>query len=236
MPTHGAAMTSTSPRRLSPIVPTSSCTPPRGRMSTAREENPSGADAVNVQGTARVVALGAPVLYFSTDYVFDGEKGAPYLESDAPNPLSVYGRTKLAGERKVGDGWVVRTSWLFGPRGRNFARTMLELARQRDEVRVVDDQRGNPIYVGHLAAAARIVVGLPGGVWHVAADGECTWAEFAAAIFEEAGVSCRVLPVASCELARPAPRPVYSVLRSERPEAPHLPHWSDGLRECLTRL
>ena len=113
---------------------------------------------------------------------------------------------------------------------------MLRLGTERGEVHVVDDQRGCPTYVGHLAAATREVVGLPGGVWHLAADGDCTWAEFAEAIFEEAGVACRVVRVRTDELARPAPRPAYSVLRSERAEAPRLPHWREGLRECLERL
>ena len=191
---------------------------------------------MNVEGTRNVAALGAPVVYFSTDYVFDGGKGAPYVESDAARPLSAYGRTKLAGELEVGDGWIVRSSWLFGWTGTNFVRTMLALAGERDEVRVVDDQRGCPTYVGHLAEATRDVVSRPKGIWHLAADGDCTWAEFAAAIFEEAGVGCRVVPIRSEELARPAPRPAYSVLRSERPEAPRLPHWREGLRACLARL
>ncbi len=101
---------------------------------------------------------------------------------------------------------------------------------------VVDDQRGAPTYVGHLAAATRELVRLPGGIWHVAADGEATWAEFAAAIFEEAGLDCRVVPISTEELGRPAPRPAYSVLRSERPGAPRLPHWREGLKVCLARL
>ena len=96
--------------------------------------------------------------------------------------------------------------------------------------------RGAPTYVGHLANAVREVVELPGGVWHLAADGDCTWAEFATAIFEEAGVDCRVRRIPTAELARPAPRPAYSVLRSERPGAPRLPHWREGLRACLRRL
>jgi dTDP-4-dehydrorhamnose reductase len=197
------------------------------------DADPEGAARVNVEGTRNVAALGAPVVYFSTDYVFDGRKREPHTESDAPNPLSVYGRTKLAGEQY--GNWVVRSSWLFGPTGQNFVRTMLALGRERDEVAVVDDQRGCPTYVGHLADAVREVVELPGGVWHLAADGDCTWAEFAEAIFEEAGVACRVRRITSAELARPAPRPAYSVLRSER-GAPRLPHWREGLRACLARL
>ncbi len=191
---------------------------------------------MNVDRTRDVVALGAPVVYFSTDYVFDGRKGEPYVESDEPNPRSVYGRTKLEGEHEIRDGWIVRSSWLFAPWGKNFVLTMLALGRERDEVSVVDDQRGCPTYVGHLAEATSELVTLPYGTYHVAADGDCTWAEFAEAIFEEAGIECRVTRISTAELSRPAPRPAYSVLRSEKPEAPRLPHWREGLRDCLSRL
>jgi dTDP-4-dehydrorhamnose reductase len=203
------------------------------------EADPQGAAAVNVGGTANVAALGAPTVAFSTDYVFDGRKGEPYVESDGPNPLSAYGRTKLLGEAAAGaEAWIVRTSWLFGPTGHNFVRTMLRLAQERDEVAVVDDQRGSPTYVGHLATAVRELVdeGLDPGVWHLAADGDCTWADFAEAIFVETGSGCRVRRISTEELARPAPRPAYAVLRSERPGAPVLPHWRDGLLTCLAAL
>ena len=203
------------------------------------EDDPQSAAAVNVGGTANAAALGAPLVAYSSDYVFDGRKGAPYVESDAPNPLSAYGRTKLHGEASAGENaWIVRSSWLFGPTGRNFVRTMLRLGRERDEVTVVDDQRGSPTYVGHLGRATRDLVDrdLPRGVWHLAAKGDCTWAGFAEAIFEEAGLACRVRRIATAELGRPAPRPAYSVLRSERKEAPALPHWRDGLRACLAEL
>ena len=200
------------------------------------ESDEAAALESNVDGTRRMAELGAPIVYFSSDYVFDGMKREPYVESDEPRPLSVYGRTKLLGEREVREGWIVRSSWLFGWTGHNFVRTMLRLGAERDEVRVVADQRGCPTYVGHLAQATRELLALPHGVWHVAAGGDCTWAEFAAAIFEEAGLACRVTPIATEELARPAPRPAYSVLRSEREAAPQLPHWREGLRECLARL
>jgi dTDP-4-dehydrorhamnose reductase len=201
------------------------------------EADPQGAAAVNVGGTAHAAALGAPVVYFSTDYVFDGHKRTPYLESDGPRPLSVYGRTKLHGEGAAGDGaWIVRSSWLFGADGHNFLRTMLRLGAERDEVAVVDDQLGCPTYVGHLADATRELVEREPGVWHVAAGGECTWKEFAEAIFDEAGLSCRVRAISTAELGRPAARPAYSVLRSERENAIELPHWRDGLRVCLARL
>jgi dTDP-4-dehydrorhamnose reductase len=199
------------------------------------EADPERAARVNVEGTRNVVSLGAPVVYFSTDYVFDGLKPGPYVESDEPNPLSVYGRTKLEGEREVRDGWVVRSSWLFGWTSKNFVRTMLELGLKQDEVAVVDDQRGSPTFVGHLAETTKGVLELPQGTYHVAAAGECTWAEFAEAIFEEAGLDCRVHRITTEELGRPAPRPANSVLRSER-GAPELAHWRDGLRECLERL
>ena len=202
----------------------------------AAEDDPSGAAAVNVGGTRNVAAIGAPLVYYSTDYVFDGRKRAPYVESDPAAPLSVYGRTKLGGERAAGDAWIVRSSWLFGATGHNFVRTMLRLGEERDEVRVVADQVGCPTYVGHLAAATRDIVALPRGVWHVAASGECSWAELAEAIFEEAGVGCRVVPISTEQYAARAPRPPYSVLRSERDGAPVLPHWREGLRACLAAL
>jgi dTDP-4-dehydrorhamnose reductase len=199
------------------------------------ESDPGEAHAVNVLGTRNVVALGAPVVYYSTDYVFDGAKRDPYVESDETGPVSVYGQTKLAGEREVRDGWIVRSSWLFGSTGKNFVRTMLALGAEREEVSVVDDQRGSPTFVGHLAEGTKDVLELPHGVYHVAAQGDCTWADFAEAIFEEAGVDCRVRRITTAELPRPAQRPAYSVLRSER-GAPELPHWREGLRAALERL
>ena len=199
------------------------------------EADPEGARQVNVAGTRNVVVLGAPVVYYSTDYVFDGLKREPYVESDEPRPLSVYGRTKLEGEREVRDGWIARSSWLFGWTGKNFVRTMLQLGRERDEVAVVADQVGCPTFVGHLAEATGALLDRPHGTWHLAAQGECTWAEFAHAIFEEAGIDCRVREISTEELDRPAPRPAYSVLRSDK-GAPELPHWREGLRACLARL
>ena len=203
------------------------------------EADPQRAAAINVGGVANAASLGAPLVVFSTDYVFDGRKREPYVESDGPNPLSAYGRSKLHGEAVAGDdAWIVRSSWLFGATGKNFVRTMLELGTARDEVAVVDDQRGCPTYVGHLAAGVRELVdaGSPRGVWHLAADGDCTWAELAEAIFAETGIDCSVRRISTEQLGRPAPRPAYSVLSSERAGAPQLPHWRDGLRECLARL
>ncbi len=202
------------------------------------EDDPQGAAEVNVGGTAHAAELGAPIVAYSSDYVFDGSKGAPYVESDSPNPLSVYGTTKLHGEAAAGDhAWVVRSSWLYGPTGHNFVRTMLRLGAERDEVAVVADQRGCPTYVGHLATATRELVDAapPFGVWHLAAAGDCTWADFAEAIFAAAGLDCRVRPITSAEFGARARRPAVSILRSEK-GAPELPHWRDGLAECLAVL
>jgi dTDP-4-dehydrorhamnose reductase len=200
------------------------------------EDDPQEAAAVNVGGTQHVAGLGVPLVHFSTDYVFAGEKRTPYVESDPTGPRSVYGRTKLLAEAAAGEhAWIVRSSWLFGWTSTNFVRTMLRLGAERDEVAVVDDQRGSPTYVGHLAEATKAVLELPYGTYHVAAAGDCTWAEFAEAIFAEAGLDTRVRRITTAEFGARAPRPAYSVLRSER-GAPELPHWREGLRECLARL
>jgi len=200
------------------------------------EDDPQGAAAVNVGGTRHVAELGAPLVYYSTDYVFDGAKRDPYVESDAPSPLSAYGRSKLHGEGAAGErAWIVRSSGLFSEHPGNFVTTMLRLGRERGEVAVVDDQRTAPTYVGHLAQATKQLLDRPHGIWHLAAAGDCTWAEFAEAIFEAVGLDARVRRISSAELARPAPRPAYSVLRSEK-GAPALPHWRQGLRECLDRV
>jgi dTDP-4-dehydrorhamnose reductase len=198
---------------------------------------------VAARGTERMLELGVPVVFYSTDYVFDGRAASPYVESSPAHPLNAYGRAKLAGEqvmRRGGTGWIVRTSWLFGWTSRNFVRTMLRLGRERDEVRVVDDQRGCPTYVGHLAEATRQLVLLDRrdavDTYHLVAQGDCTWADFAEAIFEEARIDCRVVRITSAEYPQAARRPAYSVLRSEHGDAPILPHWRDGLRACLERL
>jgi dTDP-4-dehydrorhamnose reductase len=200
------------------------------------EDDPQGAAAVNVGGVRNAASLGAPLAVWSTDYVFDGTKSSPYVESDSPAPLGAYGRTKLLGEAAAGDeAWVIRTSWLFGWTSRNFVRTILRLAAERDELAVVHDQVGCPTYTGHLAHATRDVLQLPYGTYHVAAAGECSWAEFAEAIIEEAGLDVRVRRISYAEYGSRTLRPAYSVLRSER-GAPELPHWRDGLRDCLARL
>jgi dTDP-4-dehydrorhamnose reductase len=206
------------------------------------EDDPDAAMEVNGIGAGRVAAAAASasarIVQVSTDYVFDGRSPRPYVEADQANPLSAYGRSKLTGEHAVAeacrDHAIVRSSWLFGAGGRNFVETMLRLAADRREVAVVTDQVGCPTWTGHLAAALlEICAGPSTGLHHVAADGECSWHAFAVEIFRQAGVDCDVRERLSAELDRPAPRPEYSVLRSQRDDAPRLPHWRDGLSAYL---
>jgi dTDP-4-dehydrorhamnose reductase len=184
---------------------------------------------------------GAQLIHVSTDYVFDGTAQRPYVESDQTGPRSAYGRTKLAGEQAVlaagGGHAVVRTAWLFGAAGKNFVATMLDLATARDAVTVVADQIGSPTFTGHLAAALLdIAERRVTGIAHVAGGGQCAWSELAAQTFEQAGVNCTVQPVTSSEFPRPAPRPAWSVLASERDDVPSLPPWREGLAAYLAEI
>jgi dTDP-4-dehydrorhamnose reductase len=200
--------------------------------------------AVNGKGAGHIAAaaaeLGASVVYVSSDYVFDGAKGAPYVETDQSAPLSAYGRTKLAGEEATAAAnkrhFVVRSSWLFGIGGSNFVETMLRLAADHGEVLVVRDQVGSPTYTWHLAyGIVRLIEGIEFGIHHMAAAGACSWYEFASEIFEQAKVECRVLSATTEMLGRPAPRPPFSALASQREHAIELPSWHDGLAGYLTQ-
>jgi dTDP-4-dehydrorhamnose reductase len=209
------------------------------------ETHREAAHAVNADGAgnlARAAArIGSPLLHISTDYVFDGiaphdgnGRPRPYLESDPTGPRSVYGESKLAGERQVMDAspghTVVRTAWLYGLDGQNFVATMLRLAGERDAVQVVDDQIGSPTWSGHLAPA---VVGLlergVSGLLHLAGTGSVSWNGFAREIFRQAEVDCRVESATTAEMARPAPRPTWSAMESEREDVLPMPDWRDGL-------
>jgi dTDP-4-dehydrorhamnose reductase len=178
------------------------------------------------------------VVQISTDYSFDGTAAEPYTESSPVSPLGAYGRSKLAGEIAVAEATaefaIVRSSWLFGPHGKNFVDTMLRLGAERDEVSVVDDQVGCPTYTGHLAAAlVEIAERRLTGVLHVAGGGSCSWYDLAVAAFERSGTDCAVNRVSTAEFGRPAPRPAYSVLASERGDTPRLPPWEEGLAAHL---
>ncbi|MGV1050207.1 MAG: dTDP-4-dehydrorhamnose reductase [Solirubrobacterales bacterium] len=198
----------------------------------------NGAAAGGVAAAA--AGIGAAVVYVSTDYVFDGAKGVPYVESDQPAPLSAYGRTKLAGEEATAAAnkrhFVVRSAGLFGIGGPNFVETMLRLATLQNEVTVVRDQVGSPTYTWHLAyGIVRLIEGLEYGIHHMAAAGKCSWYEFAREIFEQAKVECRVLSITSEEFGAAAARPPFSALTSQREHAIRLPSWQDGLAGYLAQ-
>src|SRR5579875_165853 len=211
------------------------------------EQAEGQARAVNAAGAGNVAAAaaacGAWVVHVSSDYVFDGRARRPYLESDRPAPINAYGRTKLAGERAVAAAapavhTIVRSSWLFGVGGRCFPETILRLAREREQLRVVDDQVGCPTATADLAEAL-LGLGLERrlvGSVHLAAAGSCSWFEFAREIIARAGLRCAAEPCASGELPRPARRPAFTVLRSERPQPPRLPHWRAGLDRYLAAV
>jgi dTDP-4-dehydrorhamnose reductase len=213
------------------------------------ERDEASALAVNGPGAGNVAraaaACGAWTIQLSSDYVFDGAKRSAYLESDDVRPLSAYGRSKLAGEREVADAapgqhTIVRSSWLFGTGGACFPATILRLAGERDELNVVDDQVGSPTFTGHLAQAL-VELGAretrPVGIAHVAGEGICSWYAFAQEIVARAGLNCEVKPCTTADMPRPATRPAYSVLRSERgDEVPVLPEWRQGLAEYMAAL
>jgi dTDP-4-dehydrorhamnose reductase len=208
------------------------------------EEAEEEATAINGAGAGNVAAaaaaVGASVVYVSSDYVFDGSKGAPYVETDQTAPLSAYGRSKLAGEEATRAAnkrhFVVRSAWLFGVGGPNFVETMLRLAADHGEVLVVRDQVGSPTYTWHLAyGIVRLIEGVEFGIHHMAAGGDCSWYEFAREIFDQAKVECKVMSATTEMLGRPAPRPAFSALTSQREHAIELPSWQDGLAAYLAQ-
>jgi dTDP-4-dehydrorhamnose reductase len=208
------------------------------------EEHEEEATRVNGTGAgnlaAAAAAVGASVVYVGSDYVFDGSKGAPYVETDQTAPLSAYGRSKLAGEEATRAAnkrhFIVRSAWLFGVGGGNFVETMLRLAGDHGEVLVVRDQVGSPTYTWHLAyGIVRLIEGVEYGIHHMAAAGACSWYEFAREIFEQAHVDCKVMSATTEMLGRPAPRPAYSALASQREHPIELPSWQDGLAAYLAQ-
>jgi dTDP-4-dehydrorhamnose reductase len=206
------------------------------------EADERGAMRVNDEGAASLAAaaasVGAKIVHPSSDYVFDGSSRRPYVESDVTGAISAYGRSKLAGETSVAVSnprhFIVRASWLFGIGGKNFVETMLRLGNERPEVLVVSDQVGSPTYTRHLGEGlAELMERDEFGIHHMAAEGRCSWYEFAQEIFDQAGVECHVMSGTTEMLARPAPRPAFSVLGTERPDPIRLPHWRQGLAEYL---
>ncbi|MBW4515282.1 MAG: dTDP-4-dehydrorhamnose reductase [Timaviella obliquedivisa GSE-PSE-MK23-08B] len=232
------------------------------------ESEPDLAAAINAEApivmAEEAQQIGASLIHISTDYVFDGHKNTPYLENDVPNPVSVYGKTKLAGEAGISQVYaqsselpyaILRTAWVYGTRGKgNFAKTMLRLGAERDEVRVVADQIGSPTSASDIARAIATLSthflsplenDVPTGIYHFTNSGVASWYDFAVAIFEEAralGVSLkcdRVVPITTQDYPTPAIRPAYSVLSCQKIstvlEAFPI-HWRQALRQMLTEF
>lgn len=211
------------------------------------EREPDLAMAVNAEGTERVARaatrIGARLICLSTDYVFDGVKGAPYDETDRPNPLNAYGRSKLEGERRAvaccSSTLIVRTAWLYGLHGKNFVKTMMQRAVEQPELRVVADQRGSPTHAGDLAAAlARVLETDLRGVAHATGTGDCTWYEFACEIVSQMGGSVPVHPMTTGEAKRAVVRPPYTVLANRVLAAVGItmPHWKDALTRFMREV
>ncbi len=202
--------------------------------------------AVNAEGTKHVVLAAsrcrAKMVYLSTDYVFDGNKKEPYLESDPPNPLNVYGRSKLEGERYVQewvkDALIIRTQWLYGRHGKNFVTSILQQAREKRVLSIVNDQIGSPTYTADLAKAISVLIQFDArGIFHVVNSDLCTWYTFGQAILKLSGMDrVRVIPISSKESGRPAVRPSYSVLNCQRLKKETglgMRPWSEALKDYL---
>lgn len=217
------------------------------------EDNEALATKINTDAVRNLAeaasATGAKVIHVSTDYVFDGTSCRPYVETDPTCPVSVYGRTKRAGEQALQavcpDAVILRTAWLYSEYGANFVKTMLRLAGEREEIKVVFDQVGTPTYAGDLARAMLHIVEtarageFEPGIYHFSDEGVCSWYDFTVKIMQSAGLPTRVLPIESSEYPARAARPPYSVLNKgkiKRTFGFTLPHWEESLRVCLQGL
>lgn len=207
------------------------------------------ADAVGELGRL-LAARGTPIIHYSTDFVFSGTANRPYAEDDVASPLNVYGETKLGGELALLDSGapclIFRTSWVYGARGANFLLTMLRLLKEKDELRIVDDQIGSPTWSRMLAEMTGLVLyrvlrgdldlKQVGGLYHLTGSGEVSWFGFAQAILERAGLDCRLLPIHSNDYPAPARRPAYSVLDNRKFQKTfglYMPDWQESLEQCL---
>lgn len=208
------------------------------------EDDPETAERVNTTGPRNLARCGAAVVHVSTDYVFDGTSTVPYVEDMPTNPTSVYGWTKLRGEKEVlanaSIAVVIRTSWLYSPYGANFVKTMLRLGAVRKSIGVVSDQTGSPTFCQDLAEAiAAIIPRLHSGVsgiYHYSDEGMCSWCDFAREIMRIAELPCRVDAIASAEYQTRAKRPAYSVLDTTKIKSTFgicIPHWKESLKKCL---
>ena len=208
------------------------------------ELNPEKAYLVNGIGTRNVTmaceAIGCPIMYISTDYVFDGTKKEPYDEWDLPNPINKYGLSKLLGERFVmsftNRFYIVRTSWLYGKNGKNFVDSITKLLSVKEEINVVNDQVGSPTYTIDLAVKLKELIGRGYGIYHITNTSQCSWYEFAVEIAKLKNSKTKIQPITSDNLNRPAKRPAFSVLANTmlRLEGiKELRHWKDALKDYL---
>ena len=215
------------------------------------EDEPELCRRINCDGVAvladAALQAGASLIQISTDFVFDGSKGSPYLETDSPAPLSVYGRSKAESEfifRTSGvSGIIIRTAWLYSPYGRNFLKTMLNLGATRETITVVNDQAGSPTYAEDLADVVLRLIPLAGKkkgeIYNYSNEGVCTWYDFSCEIMRQAGLDCKVIPVTSSEYPQKAVRPSYSYLDKSKIAAElglDVPQWQVSLQKCLERL
>ncbi|WP_127531978.1 dTDP-4-dehydrorhamnose reductase [Paenibacillus kobensis] len=212
------------------------------------ETDIDGSFRVNAAGTRNIAVaareVGAKLAYVSTDYVFDGTSEVPYNEYDIPKPRTIYGKSKLAGEQLVSTlhdrYFIVRTSWVYGPYGANFVKTMLKVGAERGAVKVVQDQIGSPTYTWDLAAMLLELVHTDAyGIYHASNSGTCSWYEFAVAIFEEQGMLVHTEPCTTAEFPRPAPRPAFSVMDHCAIRVNGLTpmrNWREALKDYLHRV
>lgn len=209
------------------------------------ETQKDAAFAINADGAQNIALAcresGSLLYHISTDYVFDGGKNEPHSEADPVNPFSLYGKSKLAGERHVQSiltrHVIIRTSWLFGKHGKNFISTIVKLSGEKDEIQIVNDQTGCPTYTVDLAEAiARLLAKPAQGIYHFCNSGACTWFAFAEKIIGLLGCTTKVLPITTQQLGRPAPRPAFSVLNCGRfisETGVHPRAWEDALKDYL---
>ena len=211
------------------------------------EAEPEKADAVNHKGAKWLAKYGKCIVHISTDYVFDGIHSRPYSETDQPNPISSYGKSKLAGEQAVMDlaetALIIRTAWLYSGNGNNFLKTMLHLGLERESVNVVCDQIGSPTYAGDLAQIiVEILPQIKRGqktLYHFTNEGVCSWYDFAHAIMQIADLSCHVNPIESKDYSTKAIRPFYSVLNKQKIKCDfnlEIRHWRDALNQVLREM
>lgn len=209
------------------------------------EEKREIAFAVNGAGAGHLAEvagqIGARLVHFSTDYIFDGTKGHPYVEDDPARPINAYGASKWEGEcqirKHLQNHLIIRTQWLYGHGGNHFVKTILGLAEKQDTLKVVDDQVGAPTWTEDLSEAALALIDTDAaGTYHLVNEGECSWYQFASRIVLEAGLATKVVPCATADFPRPAKRPAYSVLSTEKARGAlgrGLPPWETALRRFI---